>query len=251
MTKEVAVDTTILPVEQEVARRTQIKSFVKDQLVAGTDFVNIKGKDTLAKPGMEKILSLFSLKSRLFKDEETLSMVTSKDLIAYRCELYRTHSSDGHEEIMAEGRGSCSVSEKRGDVNTTIKIAEKRARMDACLTLGFSEYFTQDLDDMNTDHIEPAATKSYEAREKAPSKPDEDPLADGDHTVVIEDERSGKTGDREWQRVKTDKGSAWNNSGVHMEVGEQYSVNVLGGSINTVNNGEPFPPDEVDINHLF
>lgn len=125
------------------AQRLLIKEFVKNQLVDGVDYgVIVGGKPTLLKPGQEKIFSLMKLTSRLEKDTDTISMLGNQPgVVAYLCRVYR-----GGEEI-AQGRGAAIVGDKKRDVNSTIKIAEKRARMDACLSLGFSEFFTQDLED--------------------------------------------------------------------------------------------------------
>jgi hypothetical protein len=132
-------------VDLEKTNRDIIKRFVSDQLVKGTDYGNIVGsKPTLLKPGMEKIFSLMHLKSRLVKDTETYEMLGSTPgMVCYKAVLYQI----GTGEEVAEGRGAAQVGDKKRDANATIKIAEKRARMDACLSLGFSEFFTQDLED--------------------------------------------------------------------------------------------------------
>jgi hypothetical protein len=124
-------------------QRALIKEFVKNQLVEGVDYGKIVGnKPTLLKPGQEKIFSLMKLTSRLEKDTDTLAMLGNEPgTVAYLCRVYR-----GGEEI-AQGRGAAVVGDKKRDANSTVKIAEKRARMDACLSLGFSEFFTQDMDD--------------------------------------------------------------------------------------------------------
>lgn len=131
-------------VNRSQEQRTIISKYVKDHLVKGTDYGTIGSfkKDVLFKPGQEKIFSLMNLTSRLEKDDETLSMLGNEPgVIAYLCRVYRRG------EEVAQGRGACKVGENGRDINTAIKIAEKRARMDACLSLGFSEFFTQDLDD--------------------------------------------------------------------------------------------------------
>lgn len=136
-------------VNEEKINRDIIKRYVSDQLIKGTDYGIIVGnKPTLLKPGMEKIFSLMKIDSRLEKDNDTWEMLGSTaGLVCYKCTLYR----DGSDQPFAEGRGSAKVGEKSRDANSTVKIAEKRARMDACLSLGFSEFFTQDLEDM--DHV--------------------------------------------------------------------------------------------------
>lgn len=147
----------------QTEQRKLIKDFIQSHLVKGVDYLRIHvvrscyaeqkqrgscnearhfSKDILAKPGQEKIFSLFQLTSKLEKDIETMEMLPGRsNLVAYKCFVLRG------DKIVAEGRGAAEVGDKGRDVNSTIKIAEKRARMDACLALGFSEYFAQDLDD--------------------------------------------------------------------------------------------------------
>lgn len=132
-------------------QRKIIADFVKENLVKDVDYGQIeatskagksfKSKPTLYKPGMEKILSLFGLATELKKDTQTLEMTDIRNAIAFKCVITRNGQK------IAEGRGAAVVGDMGRDLNSTIKIAEKRARMDACLSLGFSEYFTQDMDD--------------------------------------------------------------------------------------------------------
>lgn len=139
-------------VDKMTAQRQVIAGFVKDHLKEGVDYGTIestsksgkafKSKPTLYKPGQEKIFSLFGLVSELVRDQETLEMLSEvTNLVAYKCNVYKNNVK------VAEGRGAAVIGDLGRDANSTIKIAEKRARMDACLTLGFSEYFTQDLED--------------------------------------------------------------------------------------------------------
>lgn len=145
----------------QTEQRKLIKDFIKKHLVEGSDFGKIHvvsrdkcpdqynckksyhySKAVLFKPGQEKIFSLFQIVNKCIRDEETYEMLPdSKNLVAYKCILYR------NDTVIGEGRGAAMVGDSRRDANATIKIAEKRARMDACLALGFSEYFAQDLDD--------------------------------------------------------------------------------------------------------
>jgi hypothetical protein len=86
------------------------------------------------------------------KDEQTLSMLpeevikTACGVIALRCELINQAGV-----VVSEGRGSCSVAEKSGKINTAIKIAEKRALLGATLrAFSISDSFEQDLEEMGT-----------------------------------------------------------------------------------------------------
>ena len=130
---------------EEKERRALMRGFIASELKENVDYGTIPGvrssKPCLFKPGAEKFCSLLQLRAEFARDQETLDMAGGKEgLIAYVCRLI--HNPTG--QVVAEGRGACSVGEKQGNVNTTIKIAEKRAMIDAVLRLGLSESYTQD-----------------------------------------------------------------------------------------------------------
>ena len=51
--------------------------------------------------------------------------------------------------IAAEGTGARRIAQDNGDINKSLKMAEKSAHIDATLRVaGLSELFTQDLEDM-------------------------------------------------------------------------------------------------------
>jgi len=147
----------------QTEQRGLIQQFIKDNLVVDIDYGKIHvvkncqaedrargscdkdyhySKSILFKPGQEKIFSLFGIQDELEKDLEAYEMLGNMPgLVAYKCIMYRGENKVG------EGRGAATLSASQNDPNSTIKKAEKRARMDACLSLGFSAYFTQDLDD--------------------------------------------------------------------------------------------------------
>lgn len=165
----------------QTEQRQLIKEFIQDHLVEDTDYGRIHvvkqdkcpnpytckqeyhySKRVLFKPGQEKLFSLFQITDKLERDEETYKMLpTETRLVAYKCTLYR----NGQE--VTTGRGCASVGDKGRDANATIKIAEKRARMDACLSLGFSEYFAQDLDDPDYKNQADMANQRIAARAAA------------------------------------------------------------------------------------
>ena len=142
-----------IALKTEAEKRKLIQSYIKKQLIEGVDYGPIviggqKSKPTLFKPGAEKFCSLLHLRPRFEKDSETLEMlpesILNTGVIALKCELI--HEDTG--KIIAEGRGACTVQERKGQLNTAIKIAEKRAQLDAVLRIGLSDTFTQDLEDM-------------------------------------------------------------------------------------------------------
>jgi hypothetical protein len=160
--------------------RKLILKFIEDQLKDGIDYGEIHinkdctnkyncdnprhySKPCLFKSGSEKFISLLKLRAEFIKDDETLSMIpeevktTAKGILAYKCNLI--HVPTGN--IIAEGRGACTVKEK-GNINNAVKIGLKRSQVDAVLRLGLSEVFTQDLEDGPAPEI---ALQKSEAKE--------------------------------------------------------------------------------------
>lgn len=136
--------------EVETERRKLITAYITNHMVSGVDYgsINIGGRDSkpsLFKPGSEKFLSLFKLTATFRKDAETFEMAGSTPgLFCYVCEIKTNQGV-----IVGEGRGAATLSEKRWTINTCIKIALKRAQVDAVLRMGaLSDFFTQDLEDM-------------------------------------------------------------------------------------------------------
>jgi len=142
-------------IEIEQAKRDLLKKYIANNLVEGIDYGVIeieskrtgktyKSKPTLFKAGSEKFVSLMHLRPVFKRDDETWEMTGKKSgLFCYLCHLVNAKG-----EIVGEGRGSCDVTEKKS-ANEAIKLAEKRAQLDATLrTGGLSDFFTQDLEDM-------------------------------------------------------------------------------------------------------
>ena len=131
--------------------------YIQSELVEGVDFGKIEfknkntgqstfSKPTLFKAGGEKFMVLFNLKATFIKDKETYNMAGKPTgLFCYICRLVNVNG-----EIVGEGRGCANLNEKQGWIeNNAVKIAEKRAQIDAILrTGGLSDVFTQDIEDM-------------------------------------------------------------------------------------------------------
>lgn len=126
--------------------------FIKESLKEGVDFDKpfaAAVKKTLLKPGSEKVCVLLNLMPVFRKDEETMVHLANDvrgSNVAFLCEL--VHRASGTK--VAEGRGSAALTEPniKGNLNSAIKMAEKRAQMDATLRVAaLSDRFTQDLED--------------------------------------------------------------------------------------------------------
>jgi len=107
-------------------------------------------KPSLWKPGAEKISGMLGLIPRfpnIYEYEKAVLSGQSIKVIILKCEL---HTPSGF--IAAEGTGARRVEQDRGDINKSLKMAEKSAHIDATLRVaGLSEIFTQDIEDMIND----------------------------------------------------------------------------------------------------
>jgi len=149
-----------IQIDQEKETRKIVTDYIRSELKSGVDFGKIefssrtgqkfKSKDSLFKPGSEKICSIFHLRPTFRKDEDTWEMSGKiAGLYCYVCELVNTKG-----EIVGEGRGAANRAEKTGALadNIAIKIAQKRAMTDAVIrAVNLSDVFTQDVEDMKED----------------------------------------------------------------------------------------------------
>ena len=159
----------------EAEKRTLITQYITKHMKEGADYgsIRIGGRDSkpsLFKPGSEKFLSLFKLTAKFEKDTDTWEMAGSKEgVFAYKCSLV---ASNGN--VVGEGRGAATMQEKQWSLNTCIKIAEKRAQIDAVLRTGaLSDFFTQDLEDMQPEAPERPKMAPYRVEKKEPKEYDE------------------------------------------------------------------------------
>ena len=111
-----------------------MKTFVKEQLNEGihNDYAVIPGtqKQTLLKPGAEKLLLLFGLGFRFEILNSVIDFASSEVSFLVKCEGFRKATK----EVMGEYIAFCSNQEKKyvrqnaSDItNTILKMAEKRA----------------------------------------------------------------------------------------------------------------------------
>jgi hypothetical protein len=143
--------------------RAIITEYIKNAMVEGKDYgsIVIKGhtsKPSLFKPGAEKFCGLFKIRPTFKKDIETVEMLgNTPGIIAYICELV-----DSRGIVIGEGRGTAKTDPKSGsdfDINKQVKIAQKRAQVDAVLrTGGLSDFFTQDMEDAPGDLDKPKSS---------------------------------------------------------------------------------------------
>ena len=145
-------------VAQVMQRIVNFQGVIQKTLKEGHDYGVIPGtgsKPTLLKPGAEKILMLMGVTSEYQLIERVQDYEQGFFAFTVKCVL-----SKG-DQVITEGLGHCNNREKkyrseRQDpytlANTCLKMAKKRAQIDAVLTIAsLSEVFTQDLEDMEFD----------------------------------------------------------------------------------------------------
>ena len=149
-----------LPEPQEVENQflaiQQFQSAVRSHLKEGlsNDYGTIPGtnKPTLLKPGAEKIMRL----AKVACEYEVIDQITDLDKpffsYTFKCKVLLGPGGP----VIDEGVGECNSLEGKyannnafSVRNTILKMAKKRALVDAALAIGrLSDLFTQDLEDM-------------------------------------------------------------------------------------------------------
>lgn len=142
-------------VTESMTKINQFQQVIQSQLVDGHDYgaaFHGSSKPSLLKPGAEKILMLLGLSSEYEIIEKIQDYEEGFFAYTIRCVL----TKDG--QVITEGLGHCNSKEKKYESdkqdkfmlgNTCLKMAKKRAQVDAALTVGsLSNIFTQDLEDM-------------------------------------------------------------------------------------------------------
>lgn len=142
-------------VSESMNKINQFQKVIQSQLVEGHDFGAAffgSSKPSLLKPGAEKILMLLGFASQYEIIEQIQNYEDGFFAYTIRCVLTKNG------QVITEGLGHCNSKEKKYESdkqdkymlgNTCLKMAKKRAQVDAALTVGsLSNIFTQDLEDM-------------------------------------------------------------------------------------------------------
>ncbi len=138
--------------ERAERNRAILDLFIQRNFTQGIHFgvFPIDGQDiskpTLLKPGAELIAQLYRWRFAFTADLDTLSMngPAGVDVFAYICYVI-----DRYGLAIGQGRGVAELRENgMNNANKTVKIAEKRAMVDAILrAANLSQAFTQDLEE--------------------------------------------------------------------------------------------------------
>ena len=156
---------SIQQVEGTMQKITQFQQVIQRTLRQNHDFGIVPGTDkpTLLKPGAEKILMMMGLRSEFEIVDSTRDFEKGFFQYQVRCKLYKNNL------LITEGLGACNTKERKYIKqdpytldNTVLKMAKKRALVDAALLVGsLSDIFTQDLEDMDLDGQQVSNQKRY------------------------------------------------------------------------------------------
>ena len=145
--------TNFQSIQGSIQKIKQFQALVQSQFTQNHDFGVIPGtgKPTLLKPGAEKLIMLLGLTSEFEILDSTRDFDTGFFQYQVACRLKKNG------EVMTEGFGSCNTRERKyinqdpyTMDNTVLKMAKKRAMVDAALLVGsLSDVFTQDIEDMD------------------------------------------------------------------------------------------------------
>lgn len=140
-------------ISQTMNKIGQFQAVIQSQLKQNFDYGVIPGtqKPTLLKPGAEKILMLLGLRSEFEIVDSTRDFEKGFFQYQVKARLYKSNM------LITEGLGAANNRERRYQRqdpftvdNTVLKMAKKRALVDAALLVGsLSDLFTQDLEDMD------------------------------------------------------------------------------------------------------
>lgn len=135
-------------------RINMLQDFVREMMVPNVDYGIIQGckKPSLLKPGAEKLCDIFGFSKQLEILNRTEDWNTG--FFHYEIKIILVNKKTGLVE--AEGIGCCNSREKKfknqdsfSIINTLLKMAKKRALVDAVLSATRSSgIFTQDMEDL-------------------------------------------------------------------------------------------------------
>ncbi|HYE10508.1 MAG TPA: hypothetical protein VEF53_10060 [Patescibacteria group bacterium] len=152
-----------------------LQEFVSEFMIPGLDFGVIPGysKPCLLKSGSEKLCDIFGFSKHI----NVVNRVENWYKGYFSYEVKATLISKRTGLIEAEGLGSCNSKEQKfrnqdsySIINTLLKIAAKRALIDAVLSATRSSgIFTQDVEDICTSELKLNESPQYTSSSEAPA----------------------------------------------------------------------------------
>lgn len=161
-----------------------------------------KPRKSLYQSGADFIIDLMGLRPEINPDADAWKMAGSKSgSFVMRCDLF----SKANGEKIGNGFGGRSIGDKGGDLNNSMKMACKAAKVAAVINAyALSDLFTQDLEDM-------PKRPEYEAPEQDDDAPEVESRADRNAKVTADDLARLGNEWRTWQQgdPTKDEFAAW------------------------------------------
>jgi hypothetical protein len=161
-----------------------LQEFVKEMMIPGQDYGIVPGvsKPSLFKPGAEKLTDIFGFS----KQVEILYRTEDWENGLFNYEVKVSLINKRNQLVEAEGIGCCNSKEKRyrsqdpyNVVNTVLKMAKKRALIDAVLSATRSSgLFTQDVEDLDISERWDRSPQAQATRTVRGAKPGSLPVAE-------------------------------------------------------------------------
>lgn len=159
-----------ISISEAKTRIKMLQEFVNEMMMPNVDYGIIPGcnKPSLYKSGAEKLCDAFGFSKRI----EIINRVEDFDKGLFAYEVKATVISKRTNIIEAEGIGSCNNREKKYKnmdgftiCNTVLKMAKKRALIDAVLSATRSSFiFSQDLEDIQNDNMSESKSETQVSR---------------------------------------------------------------------------------------
>lgn len=142
---------------ENLAIHQAVIDFVNEKFIEGIDYGraidNTTAKPVLLQPGAEKIVHAFDTHPEYSVDRDTWEILGKPTNTVFMvCNIVDNKAG----KIIGQGRGACTVGEKFGlqaarDTNGSVKIAKKRALVDAAKdAFMLSQRFTQDMEEVKS-----------------------------------------------------------------------------------------------------
>lgn len=143
-----------ISIDEAKERIIMLQNFIKEMMIPNIDYGIIPkcNKPSLFKSGAEKLCDIFGFSKQI----EILNRIENWEKGLFHYEVKVTLINKRTNMIEAEGIGACNTNEKKyktqdsySIINTVLKMAKKRALIDAVLSATRSSgIFTQDIEDI-------------------------------------------------------------------------------------------------------
>jgi hypothetical protein len=208
---DLPIDVFRAGLERRSANRKAFLEWIKSHLVVGIDYgkIHVVGKakcglgntclipehyskDCLFLPGAENILGNLGLTDdypNLNQYEKMAIDGKHISLVVLRCEI-----KDNEGRVVSKGIGARTLDQDYGDINKTLKMAKKSAKLDATKSVGgLSELFTIDLEDAPSEEeleVLRSAARSRTAASSPPPPPTPHPTAPSNGGRVVTEKQA-------------------------------------------------------------